>query len=54
MVKHELSPDCLVNLMDQYYPAHRAYEYEEISKALSRPDYRKTFNFAKSLGLRLA
>jgi len=32
-IKQELSSDCMVNLMDQYYPANKAFEYEEISKA---------------------
>jgi putative pyruvate formate lyase activating enzyme len=53
-IKRELSPDCLVNLMDQYYPAHKAFEYEEISKTLSRSEYREAYAFAKNLGLRLA
>lgn len=53
-IKDELSPDCLVNLMDQYYPAHNAYEYDEIAKPLSPRDYREAYNFAMSLGLRLA
>jgi putative pyruvate formate lyase activating enzyme len=53
-IEHELSPDCLVNLMDQYNPAHNAFEYNEISKALSRRDYREAYFLAKKLGLRLA
>lgn len=52
-IRRELSPDCLVNLMDQYYPAHKAFEYKEISKALSRREYREAYIFAKNLGLRL-
>lgn len=32
-IKEELSADCLVNLMDdQYYPANKAHQYEEISR----------------------
>lgn len=53
-IKEELSPDCLVNLMEQYYPAHRAYQYEEISRRLSIKEYREMLNFAQRLGLRLA
>lgn len=53
-IKENLSPDCLVNLMDQYYPAHQAYEYEEIAKRLSRKEYMEALRFARELGLRLA
>jgi len=53
-IKKELSSGCLVNLMDQYYPAHKAYDYEEISRPLSMKEYKKAYLFAKSLGLRLA
>jgi len=31
-IKAELSPDCLVNLMDQYRPAHQAFKYEELCR----------------------
>jgi putative pyruvate formate lyase activating enzyme len=53
-IREELSADCLVNLMDQYYPAHQAYEYKEISKRLSSYEYKEALDFAKKLGLRLA
>jgi putative pyruvate formate lyase activating enzyme len=52
-IKEELSPDCMVNLMDQYYPAHKAFEYKEISLRLSAADYREAHGFAEQLGLRL-
>ncbi len=53
-IKKELSPDCLINLMDQYYPAHQAFEYKELSKTLSPGEYNEALIFAKKLGLRLA
>ncbi|KJS88149.1 MAG: radical SAM protein [Peptococcaceae bacterium BICA1-8] len=52
-IKKELSPDCLVNLMDQYSPSHQAYKYEEISRRLSTNEYKDGLLFAKALGLRL-
>lgn len=52
-IKEELSPDCLVNLMDQYYPAHQAYQFEEISKKLTAREYKEALTFAEKLGLRL-
>ncbi|MGB3978043.1 MAG: radical SAM protein [Tepidanaerobacteraceae bacterium] len=54
-IKEELSADCLVNLMDdQYYPANKAHQYEEISRRLSNREYMEALYYAKSLGLRLA
>lgn len=53
-IKEELSPDCLVNLMDQYSPAHNVYEYEEIAKRLSAAEFKEALLFAKKLDLRLA
>ncbi len=53
-IRQELSPDCLVNLMEQYYPAHEAHKYEEISRRLTRQEYREALAFAKDLELRLA
>lgn len=53
-IKEELSANCLVNLMDQYHPAHMAFKYEEISKVLSRSQFKEAYAFAKGLGLRLA
>lgn len=52
-IKRELSSDCLVNLMDQYYPAHQAASYEEIFRTLSAKEYLEVLQFARQLGLRL-
>lgn len=53
-IKENLSADCLVNLMDQYYPAHQAYEYEEIARRLDRAEFREAAQLARKLGLRMA
>lgn len=53
-IKAELSPDCLVNVMKQYYPAHQAHRYQEIAQRLSNAEYREALDYAKQLGLRLA
>jgi len=53
-IEKELSSDVLVNLMDQYYPSHRAHEYEELSRRLRIGEYRKAYAYAMGLGLRLA
>lgn len=52
-IKMELSPDVLVNLMSQYYPSHKAFEYKEIAKRLDLIEYKEAYNYGKELGLRL-
>ncbi|MDY0371958.1 MAG: radical SAM protein [Sphaerochaetaceae bacterium] len=52
-IKEELSSDVLVNLMDQYYPSHKAFEYKEIAKRLDGKEYKQAYTYGKSLGLRL-
>ncbi|MFZ5753815.1 MAG: 4Fe-4S cluster-binding domain-containing protein [Bacillota bacterium] len=53
-IKEELSPECLVNLMEQYYPEHQAFQYEEIARPLTREEFREAYLYAHKLGLRLA
>lgn len=53
-IKRELSEDVLVNLMDQYYPSYKAFQYEEISKRLDPKDYKEAYDYGKALGLKLA
>jgi putative pyruvate formate lyase activating enzyme len=53
-IKDELSPDCLVNLMQQYYPAHQAHRYPELKGRLDPGEYREALAYARQLGLRLA
>lgn len=52
-IKEELSSDVLVNLMDQYHPSYKAFEYKEISKTLDYKEYRQAYRYGKSLSLRL-
>lgn len=52
-INEELSPDCQVNLMDQYRPAHQALKYEELSRRLSSREFREAVTLAETLGLRL-
>lgn len=52
-IEEELSPDCLVNLMEQYYPAHEAYKYKELSRRVTRGEYKEALQYANKLGLNL-
>ena len=52
-IKEELSSDVLVNLMAQYYPSHKAYEYEEIAMRLDMMEHNEAYDYGEGLGLRL-
>lgn len=52
-IKEELSSDVLVNLMDQYIPRYKAFEYQEIAKRLDFVEYKQAYTYGKELGLRL-
>lgn len=52
-IHKELSSTTLVNLMAQYYPCHKAYEYKELGRRLDRMEYEEAYKYAKGLRLRL-
>lgn len=53
-IAKELSKDCLVNIMDQYYPTHKAHKYEELNREITKEEFTKALAYAKKIGLRLA
>lgn len=40
-----------INLMDQYMPYYRAYDYPELSRRISSKEYEEALRFAKGLTL---
>ena len=54
VIKNEISSNAYVNIMDQYYPTYRAYEFTELSRSITSKEYEEVRNYALSLGLRLA
>jgi putative pyruvate formate lyase activating enzyme len=50
-VAEELSLDTYVNIMDQYHPCHRAFDYPEIARELIREEWRQAVGWAKDSGL---
>ena len=47
----ELSKNAWVNIMEQYYPTYRAWEYPEISRRITPEEYREVVEYAASLGI---
>lgn len=46
-----LSKDTYVNIMAQYTPLYKAFDYPEISRRITKEEYVKVVNKAKELGL---
>ncbi|MCP4660837.1 MAG: radical SAM protein [bacterium] len=50
-IAEELSTTTYVNLMAQYRPEHRAFEYPEIARRLTREEWRQALRWAREAGL---
>jgi len=50
-IASELSLRSYVNIMDQYRPEYRAYEFPEIGRRISRKEYLDAVEIARGLGL---
>ncbi len=50
-VARELSSDTYVNIMAQYHPEHKAFEYPDIARRITSEEYRKAISWAKEAGL---
>ena len=46
-------PEAFVNVMAQYYPTYKAFEYEDINRRITNEEYRKVYSHAVKLGLNL-
>lgn len=46
-----LSKDSYVNIMDQYTPCWKAFEFKELSRPITASEYLKVIKIAKKLGL---
>lgn len=47
----KISKNTYLNIMEQYYPCYRAFDYPEISSRLEREEYLKAIEIAKEYGL---
>ncbi len=51
-LKEEISSNVFLNIMDQYRPLFKAFEYPEISRTINWEEYRKALKLAKDKGFR--
>ena len=50
-VAENLSKNTYLNLMRQYRPEHKAFDYPEIARRITRKEYEEVLNWAKKYGL---
>jgi putative pyruvate formate lyase activating enzyme len=50
-IAEELSRDSWVNIMAQYHPTYKAFEYPELSRRITAKEYCEVVEYARSLGL---
>lgn len=48
----EISKNTFLNIMDQYYPCYRAFEFPELSRRITDEEFKKAVNLAKKAGLK--
>lgn len=48
----EISPDTFLNIMDQYYPCWKAYNYPELSRRITAGEFEEAVELAKQAGLK--
>lgn len=47
----EISPDTYLNIMDQYWPTHKAGQHPELSRRITREELEKAIGVARKFGL---
>jgi putative pyruvate formate lyase activating enzyme len=50
-IAENLPKDTYVNIMAQYNPVYKAYDYPEISRRITGEEYKKVVKRAKEIGL---
>lgn len=50
-IKHDISPETYINIMDQYHPCYQAYQQESLSRRITAEEYQEVVNHARSIGL---
>jgi len=50
-IAKEVSNKSFVNIMAQYYPAHKSYSFPELTRRITRREYNEAVKHAENLGL---
>jgi putative pyruvate formate lyase activating enzyme len=49
----EISPSTCVNVMEQYYPAHKAFKYPELNRRITPQEFDRALEKAEKAGLKV-
>lgn len=47
----EISTETFVNIMDQYRPLHKAFRYPELSRSITRMEFKRAIEIAQNYGI---
>jgi putative pyruvate formate lyase activating enzyme len=47
-----VSKNMAINIMDQYYPCYKAFEFPELSRRITKKEYEEAIELAKKYGLK--
>ena len=47
----EISKNTFLNIMDQYYPCYKAFQYPELSRRITKAEFERAIKLAKKFGL---
>jgi putative pyruvate formate lyase activating enzyme len=50
-IAEELSLNTYVNIMDQYYPCHKASDMSPLDRRLTKNEYQRALRYAREAGL---
>lgn len=50
-IADEISKDTYINIMDQYYPAYKTNQFDELSRRITNEEYERVIGYAKKKGL---
>lgn len=50
-IANEISKDTFINLMSQYYPAHKSKTFHELSRRIRQNEYNEAVKYSEKLGL---
>ncbi len=51
MLSKEVSPNCAVNVMDQYYPSNQAHYHHPLNRRITRNEFHNALKLAREAGL---
>jgi putative pyruvate formate lyase activating enzyme len=51
-ISKEISKNTFLNIMDQYYPCYKAFQYHELSRRITKEEFKRVVESAKKFGLK--